>query len=59
MGIAKMDNRRRIKLPPEIRRMYSPGQVFTVEVKDNAIVLRPVKKITVELDDGTVIEANI
>ncbi|RLA80283.1 MAG: hypothetical protein DRG33_02650 [Deltaproteobacteria bacterium] len=57
--IVKMDAKGRIKLPKEIWKKYQIGQKFTVEVVDKSIVLKPIKKITVELDDGTVVEADI
>lgn len=59
MGIVKMDTKGRIKLPKEIWKKYPAGQRFTIEVVGKNIVLKPVKKIKVELDDGTVVEADI
>jgi len=56
MRIIKMDEIGRIKLPKEVWSRFPGGQRFTVEVKDNTIILRPIKTVKVELDDGTIIE---
>ena len=57
--IVKMDAKGRIKLPKEVWKKYQDGQKFTMEVVGKNIILKPIKKITVELDDGTVVEADI
>ncbi|MCD6131842.1 MAG: hypothetical protein J7J61_07060 [Candidatus Hydrothermae bacterium] len=57
--IVKMDAKGRIKLPKEVWKKYPNGQKFTMEVVGRNILLKPIKKITVELDDGTVVEADI
>jgi len=54
-----MDAKGRIKLPKEVWKKYPNGQKFTMEVVGRNILLKPIKKITVELDDGTVVEADI
>ena len=57
--IIKMDAKGRIKLPKEVWKKYPDGQKFTLEFVGRNIILKPIKKITVELDDGTVVEADI
>ena len=57
--IVKLDPKGRVKLPRDIYKQYPPGQKFKVEKSDGKIILIPIKKITVELEDGTVIETSI
>jgi len=53
--IVKMDKHGRIWIPKVIRDKIKANK-FTIDIKDGKIVLTPIRKVKVLLEDGEVIE---